>query len=117
GAVTDRLAQIEPRVLLAVDGYNYGGKGFDRRGVVSDLVAGMPTVEQVVILPYLEPDPDLTPLPGAITWNELLSKDPGAELTFTRVPFDSPCGSSTPPAPPGCRSRSSRARAASCSST
>ncbi|HNC92883.1 MAG TPA: AMP-binding protein, partial [Solirubrobacterales bacterium] len=90
GAVTDRLAQIEPRVLLAVDGYNYGGKGFDRRGVVSDLVAGMPTVEQVVILPYLEPDPDLTPLPGAITWNELLSKDPGAELTFTRVPFDSP---------------------------
>ena len=90
GAVTDRLAQIEPRVLLAVDGYNYGGKGFDRRGVVSDLVAGMPTVEQIVILPYLEPNPDLTSLPGAITWNELLSKDPGSELTFTRVPFDSP---------------------------
>ena len=90
GAVTDRLAQIEPRVLLAVDGYNYGGKGFDRRGVVSDLVAGMPTVEQIVILPYLEPNPDLTSLPGAITWNELLSKDPGSELTFSRVPFDSP---------------------------
>ncbi len=90
GAVTDRLVQIEPKILFAVDGYTYGGKGFDRRDVVADLVAGMPSVRQVIVLPYLEREPDLSPIAGAITWDELLDGDPEAELTFTRVPFDSP---------------------------
>ncbi len=90
GAVTDRFAQIEPKVLFAVDGYAYGGKGFDRRQTVADLAAGMPSIEKVVVLPYLDADPDLAGIPDQITWDELLATDPGAELTFTRVPFDSP---------------------------
>ena len=90
GAVTDRFAQIEPKVLLAVDGYTYGGKPFDRRQTVADLAAGMPTIERVVVLPYLDPDPDLEAIAGAITWQDLLDTDPAAKLEFTRVPFDSP---------------------------
>lgn len=90
GAVTDRFAQIEPKVLLAVDGYTYGGKPFDRRQTVADLAAGMPTIERVVVLPYLDPDPDLEAIAGAITWQDLLDTDPAAKLEFTRVTFDSP---------------------------
>lgn len=90
GAVTDRFAQIEPKVLLAVDGYTYGGRGFDRRRVVAELAEAMPGLEHVVVLPYLESVPDLSPIPGSIAWDELVTKDPGAELEFTRVPFDHP---------------------------
>lgn len=90
GAVTDRFAQIEPKVLLAVDGYTYGGRGFDRRGVVTELANAMPGLEHVVVLPYLEPDPDISAIPTAMAWDELASGGSGAELEFVRVPFDHP---------------------------
>ena len=51
--VVDRFAQIEPKVLLAVDGYRYGGRDFDRRDVVAELQREMPTLERTVVLPYL----------------------------------------------------------------
>src|SRR3954467_3113334 len=89
-SVVDRFAQIEPKVLFAVDGYRYGGKDFDRREVVARLQEAMPTLERTVVLPYLNPDPDLSPLRGAVRWQELLSSIEGAELRFTRVPFDHP---------------------------
>ena len=54
-SVIDRFAQIEPKVLLAVDGYRYGGKDFDRTGVVKELLAELPTVEHTVVLGYLDP--------------------------------------------------------------
>ena len=59
-SVIDRFAQIEPKVLFAVDGYRYGGKDFDRREVVAELQAAMPSLERTVVLPYLDPDPDLS---------------------------------------------------------
>jgi acetoacetyl-CoA synthetase len=98
-AVSDRFTQIEPKVLFAVDGYDYGGKGFDRREVVRQLAESMPSVEKVVILPYLGggsggDTPAGEPLDGApfgaITWQTLLDTEPGAELTFNRVPFSHP---------------------------
>ena len=55
-SVIDRFAQIEPKVLLAVDGYRHGGKDFDRLEVVRGIVAELPTVEHVVLLPYLDAD-------------------------------------------------------------
>jgi len=54
--VLDRFRQIEPKVLIAVDGYRYGGKDFDRRSVVRELVAQLPTLEAVVFVPYLDPN-------------------------------------------------------------
>jgi acetoacetyl-CoA synthetase len=89
-SVVDRFAQIEPRVLFAVDGYRYGGKDFDRREVVAQLQEAMPSLERTIVLPYLDPEPDLSPLSEAMPWDELLATDPSAELTFTRVPFDHP---------------------------
>ena len=89
-SVVDRFAQIEPKVLIAVDGYRYGGKDFDRRETLARLQAAMPSLRHTVVLPYLAPDPDLSPLRDAMRWDELLAAGEGAELTFERVPFDHP---------------------------
>jgi acetoacetyl-CoA synthetase len=89
-SVTDRFAQIEPKVLFAVDGYRYGGKDFDRGETLTELQAEMPGLEHTVVLPYLAPQPDLAPLRDAIRWDELLASGEAAELAFERVPFDHP---------------------------
>jgi acetoacetyl-CoA synthetase len=89
-SVIDRFAQIEPKVLFAVDGYRYGGKDFDRRETLTKLQAEIPSLERTVVLPYLDPEPDLSPLRDAIRWDELLASGQGAELVFERVPFDHP---------------------------
>lgn len=89
-SVVDRFAQIEPKVLFAVDGYRYGGKDFDRRETVAALQEAMPSLERTVVLPYLDPDPDLASLRDAMTWGELEADGDGADLSFDRVPFDHP---------------------------
>ncbi len=88
--VLDRFAQIEPKVLLCVDGYRYGGKDFDRTEVIAGLVRELPTLERTVVLPYLNPDPDLSTLDDAIAWRELLTAGERAELRFEQVRFDHP---------------------------
>ena len=85
-SVIDRFAQIEPKVLLAVDGYRHGGKDFDRLAVVAGIVAELPSVEHVVLLPYLDADAQA----GGLTWYELLRSGENVELTFEQVPFDHP---------------------------
>ncbi len=91
GSVTDRFAQIEPKVLLAVDGYRYGGKDFDRTETVAALRAAMPSLVRTVVIPYLDGDYDPAGLgEGAMSWAELGAAGADAELTFERVPFDHP---------------------------
>jgi acetoacetyl-CoA synthetase len=89
-SVIDRFAQIEPKVLFAVDGYRYGGKDFDRRDVIAEMQEAMPSLRRTVVVPYLDPDPDLSPLRDTARWDALLDAGAGAELSFERVPFDHP---------------------------
>ncbi|HYQ79112.1 MAG TPA: acetoacetate--CoA ligase [Solirubrobacterales bacterium] len=89
-SVVDRFAQIEPKVLFAVDGYRYGGKDFDRREVIARLQEAMPSLERTVVIPYLDPEPDLASLRDATGWEELLAEGEGAPLEFDRVPFNHP---------------------------
>jgi acetoacetyl-CoA synthetase len=89
-SVIDRFAQIEPKVLFAVDGYRYGGKDFDRRETVAELRAAMPSLEATVVLPYLDADADLSSLGEPLLWDSLLAENAGAELSFERVPFAHP---------------------------
>jgi acetoacetyl-CoA synthetase len=102
-SVIDRFAQIEPKVLLAVDGYRHGGKDFDRTAAVQAILEELRTVEHVVDVPYLHPttaadggggdDAALASPPGGprrIRWQELLQSGRGAALRFEQVPFDQP---------------------------
>jgi acetoacetyl-CoA synthetase len=85
-AVVDRFAQIEPKVLLAVDGYRYGGKDHDRRAVVQALRDEVPSIDHTIMLSHLGLDrPD-----GTLAWDDLGAESDPGELRFTRVPFDHP---------------------------
>ncbi len=77
-SVIDRFAQIEPKVLLAIDGYRYGGKDFDRRSVVRSIAEEIPSLEHVVTLGYL----DATGWPDGFLGDEALA--------FAPLPFDHP---------------------------
>lgn len=85
-SVVDRWRQVEPVLLLAVDGYRYGDKPVDRRAEVEQVRAALPSVRTLVHLPYL--DPAAAAPDGATTWAELLAEP--AEPAFDRVPFDHP---------------------------
>ncbi|RCV53514.1 acetoacetate--CoA ligase [Marinitenerispora sediminis] len=85
-SVIDRFTQIEPKVLLAVDGYRYGGRDFDRRDVVAALREQLPTLEHTVVLGYLRDEP----VEGTLDWAELERAGEGAELRFEPLPFDHP---------------------------
>ena len=87
-AVVDRFAQIEPKVLFAVDGYRYGGKAFDRRDVLRELIEAMPSLRRVVLFPYLDPSAAFDH-PLAIPAAEA-EAGPAPELTFEPVPFEHP---------------------------
>src|SRR3954470_2628017 len=89
-SVVDRFAQIEPKVLICVDGYRYNGKHFDRMETIAGLQRDMPTLEHTVVVPYLDHAPDLSRLHSPITWQELLAMGQGAQLRFEQVPFDHP---------------------------
>jgi acetoacetyl-CoA synthetase len=96
-SVIDRFAQIEPKVLLAVDGYRHGGKDFDRQVVLRGILAELPSVQHTVLLPYLDPEAQVAELTGGLTWDGLLDLDPPdqglhppAEPAFEQVPFDHP---------------------------
>ena len=85
-SVVDRFAQIEPKVLLAIDGYRYGGKDFDRRAIVQGISAQIPSLRRTVRFGYLD----------GSGWEEGFAggaETPGekaAELSFAAVPFDHP---------------------------
>ena len=90
-SVIDRFAQIEPKVLLTVDGYRHGGKDFDRTAVAAAILAELPTVRHTVVLPYLSSQADPAAIdPAAICWPELLERGRGAQPSFEQVPFDHP---------------------------
>jgi acetoacetyl-CoA synthetase len=84
-AVRDRFTQIEPTVLIAVDGYRYGGRSFDIRDTVDSLREAMPSLRATVLVHQLDP---AATLPGTVSWAEFTSM--AAPLEFTPVPFEHP---------------------------
>jgi acetoacetyl-CoA synthetase len=92
-AVLDRFAQIAPKAMIAVDGYRYGGKPYDRREVVAHLLRQLPSVETLIKVGYLDRAPDKEFLVGSKTlrtldWTEASSAD--SALLPEPVPFDHP---------------------------
>jgi acetoacetyl-CoA synthetase len=91
-SVLDRVAQIEPRVLICVDGYTYGGKPFNRREQIRTIAEQLPSLEHVIFLPYLDREDETPPVEGALLWRDVLSGPPvsAEDFEFEPVPFDHP---------------------------
>ncbi len=87
-SVIDRFKQIEPRVLFAVDGYQYNGKTFDRRPIIAELQQALPTLQKTVLVPYLLDNYEPATLTNCSAWQELLQYE--AALVFEQVPFEHP---------------------------
>jgi acetoacetyl-CoA synthetase len=86
--VLDRFGQIEPKVLFTADGYHYAGKRIDSLAAVRDVVDRLASVQLVVVVPFLEPLPELGTVPHAVLLGDFIATD--TELEFARLPFDHP---------------------------
>ena len=95
--VIDRFQQIEPKVIFAVRSYRYGGKTHDRSGVLTEIVAGLPTIEHLVLISNANLDAAGSKIPLALRddvaqsdWNEIVANQNPPGLTFEAVPFEHP---------------------------
>ncbi|SEH58625.1 acetoacetate--CoA ligase [Magnetospirillum fulvum] len=88
--IVDRFGQIAPKLLIAADGYWYNGKRHDIRPKLAGIRAGLPSVETLVVVPYLDARPDLADLPGAVGLDAFLGPAAAGEIAFERLPFDHP---------------------------
>jgi acetoacetyl-CoA synthetase len=88
--VLDRFGQIEPKVLLAVDGYFYLGKRIDVLPRVAQIAAHLPTLEKVVVVPYTLAEPPLAGIPHAINVHDFMAPYAPRAIAFERLPFDHP---------------------------
>jgi len=84
-SVLDRFSQIDPKVLITVDGYRYGGKDFDRLDVVCQLREGLPTLQYTILLPYLDTD---AALENSHDFASLCADD--VDIDFEQVDFEHP---------------------------
>jgi acetoacetyl-CoA synthetase len=100
-SVIDRFAQVSPKVLIAVDGYVYGGKTFDRRPEVAAIASALPGLGHVITVNYIGATGAHTALPvPAVGWDELSTAGgsggsaPQAStaraVEYDEVPFDHP---------------------------
>jgi acetoacetyl-CoA synthetase len=92
--VLDRFGQIEPRILFVVDGYWYNGKPLPILDKVAAIVAQLPSVLRVVVIPYLADTglgpQDLTQIRGAVTWDGFVGTGVAPPIEYARLPFDHP---------------------------
>lgn len=94
--VLDRFDQVKPKIFITIDTYYYNGKTHDCLNKVSDIIAGIDSVTQLVIVPYAETDQQnatenvIKSITPVITYPKILEKYKNSEITFTRLPFNSP---------------------------
>ncbi len=89
-SVLDRFGQIEPKVLIAVDGYMYNGRNFDRTDVLAQIQAELPTLEETILISLVDADQSSLPK-STLSWQAaVLDRTSVDDLHFEQVPFDHP---------------------------
>jgi acetoacetyl-CoA synthetase len=94
GGVLDRFGQIAPKVLIVADGYRYAGKRIDCVARTVEIVAALPSLEQLVLVPFLDDAEGRAradeQLPHAVRWDDFLARGEASAERFERLPFDHP---------------------------
>lgn len=88
--VLDRFGQIEPKILVAVNGYFYNGKVVDCMPKIRDFLPQLPGVEKTVIIPYANPHSDMAGLDNAVLWDDALAPFTAGPIPFRCLPFSHP---------------------------
>ena len=86
--VIDRFSQIAPKILIAADGYQYGGKKFSRKDSIEKIRNNIQTIETTILVNYLDENVELN---NCVYWNDINEKPiQDSDLAFEPVPFDHP---------------------------
>jgi acetoacetyl-CoA synthetase len=88
--VLDRFGQIKPKILFTADGYSFNGKPFDSKERIATVLKEIPSVEKVVVVPYLEGEPDIRNILKAVHYSDFLSSESDLEIPFAQLPFSHP---------------------------
>lgn len=88
--VIDRFGQIKPKVLIAADGYYFNKKAINCLERLADIRENLPSLESVMVIPYVSEKPDVTGLPGAALFENCLAPYKEKEILFARMPFSHP---------------------------
>jgi acetoacetyl-CoA synthetase len=88
--VLDRFGQIKPKVLFTADGYYFKGKPIDSLARIADILEELPSIEKVVVIPYINDRPDIDHVPHAVHYADFLDGGPGQEIAFAQLPFEHP---------------------------
>jgi acetoacetyl-CoA synthetase len=87
--VLDRFGQIKPKVLFTADGYVFKGKNMDRLERVAGIMQDLPSVQKVVVVPFLQEKPDISRIPNSILLPDFVHSQ-ATDIEFTQLPFDHP---------------------------
>lgn len=86
--VLDRFGQIEPKVLFCADGYHYAGKEIDCLARVREIAPQIPSITNIVVVPYRNPNVDISGVTNAVRWDNVKTAD--VHLQFEQLPFNHP---------------------------
>ncbi len=86
----DRFGQIQPKILLTADGYFYKGQSHNSLEKIAQALPSLPSVEKVIVIPYISPSPQLSHMRDSLLYNDFLKSPPIHPLTFESLPFDHP---------------------------
>ena len=88
--VVDRFGQIEPKLMITVDGYHYNGKSHDIREKVRDVIDRIPSIQKVVIVKYAFDGTNTTGIRGGISCDDFLAPFSEEKIAFEQVEFNHP---------------------------
>ncbi|MBT6278242.1 MAG: acetoacetate--CoA ligase [Chromatiales bacterium] len=88
--VVDRFGQIEPKVMFCADGYFYNGKTIDSLDKAAGIQAAVPSITDIIVVPYTRSSPDLSALRNGVMLADALGSRPGGDIQFEQMPFNHP---------------------------
>ncbi|MXW47044.1 MAG: acetoacetate--CoA ligase [Gammaproteobacteria bacterium] len=87
--VIDRFGQVNPKILISVDGYTYNGKKFDISGKLKEILENLPSLEKHILVPYLDAQTSHS-LEGAVTLEEFVANYSTDPIEYPQLPFNHP---------------------------
>jgi acetoacetyl-CoA synthetase len=89
-AALERLGQIEPKVLFTADGYFYKGKVLHTLSNAAEVAKQMPSLQRVVVVPYITARPDISTVPLAVHYDDFVAHEHNLTIHFEQLPFEHP---------------------------
>jgi len=88
--VIDRFGQVEPKLLFCADGYLYNGQKFDSIARVKEIAARLPSVRQVVVMPHMTGQPDVSSIGNAMRYADWIAPYAPGKIAYEQLPFEHP---------------------------